>query len=92
VEFEWDPNKAASNEEKHRVSFAEAATIFADPLEVSISDPDRSHQEFRFISMGRTAAGKLLVVSYTEREQNRIRIINARRATKHEQRCYEQSH
>jgi uncharacterized DUF497 family protein len=89
VEFEWDQSKAISNEEKHGVSFTEATTVFGDPLELTISDPDHSEGEYRFLSIGRSSTGSLLVVSYTEREENHIRIISARRATKHEQKYYE---
>ncbi len=92
MDFEWDQNKAFANDEKHGISFSEATTIFGDPLELTVSDPDHSAGEYRFISIGRSSAGTLLVVSYTERHQNRIRIINARRASKKEQRYYEQNH
>ena len=88
MEFEWDIDKAASNIEKHGVSFAEATTIFGDPLEVAISDPDHSEEEFRFVSIGRSAQGRLLVVAYTEREA-RIRLISAREAAPKERRNYE---
>ncbi len=74
MEFEWDPNKAATNFSKHGITFSEAATVFGDPLEVTIADPDHSVEEFRFLSVGRSEAGRLLVVAYTERN-NRIRII-----------------
>ena len=89
MEFEWDQNKAEINKRKHGVSFSEATTIFGDPLEVTISDPDHSSGEYRFLSIGRSNSGELLIVSYTERQQNRIRIISARRATRQEQRYYE---
>jgi uncharacterized DUF497 family protein len=92
VEFEWDKSKAISNKEKHGISFTEATTVFGDPMELTISDPDHSMGEYRFLSIGRSSLGNLLVVSYTEREENHIRIINARRATKHEQKHYEQNH
>lgn len=88
MDFEWDPEKAASNADKHGVEFAEAATVFADPLELTIADPDHSEDENRFISLGRSTSGTLLVVSFTERE-NRIRIISARPATSRERRDYE---
>lgn len=80
MEFEWDLAKAEVNERKHGVSFVEASTIFGDPLEMTIYDPDHSEDEHRFLSIGRSSNGRLIVVSYTEREQNRIRIINARTA------------
>jgi len=88
MEFEWDAVKAAANIEKHGVSFAEAMTVFGDPLEVTIPDPDHSLEEFRFVSMGRSAAGRLLAVAYTERE-GRIRVISARPVTPAERRGYE---
>jgi uncharacterized DUF497 family protein len=92
LKFEWDPKKAALNQAKHGVSFEEAVTIFGDPLELTISDPDHSLGEYRFLSIGRSSTGQLLVVSYTETQPNRIRIISARRATRQEQRYYEQNH
>jgi len=88
MEFEWDPAKAESNLEKHGVGFAEAMTVFGDPLEVTISDPDHSEGEFRFLSLGCSAQGRLLVVAYTERE-GCIRLISAREAAPRERRRYE---
>ena len=92
MEFEWDQQKASKNDKKHGVSFYEATTVFADPLELTISDPDHSSGEYRFLSIGRSNSGNLLVVFYTEREQNQIRIIIARQATRQERKCYEQNH
>ena len=89
MEFEWDTKKDASNEGKHGITFSEAATVLGDPLELTISDPDHSQEEFRWLSLGRSTTGDLLVVSYTEREENRIRIISARHANRHERRTYE---
>ncbi len=89
IEFEWDQNKAAANEKKHGVSFSEATKVFGDPLEVTIEDSEHSSGEYRFLSIGRSSAGNILVVSYTEREQNLIRIISARKATKKELKYYE---
>ena len=89
MDFEWDLQKASSNERKHGISFTEASTVFGDPLELTISDPAHSQGEYRFLSLGRSESGKLLVVSYTEREQNRIRIISARAATSAEISRYE---
>lgn len=88
MEFEWDSDKAASNEEKHGVSFDEAATAFGDPLSLTISDPDHSADEERFILVGESYAGRLVVVAHTERE-DRIRIISARLATRGERYSYE---
>jgi uncharacterized DUF497 family protein len=88
VEFEWDATKAASNIATHGVSFPEAMTVFGDPLEITIPDPIHSSDEARFLSIGLSEAGRLLVVAYTERE-GRIRIISARQAAPSERRHYE---
>jgi uncharacterized protein len=88
VEFEWDPDKERSNIERHGVDFTEAATVFGDPLELTISDPDHSVGEFRLLSIGHSSFNRILVVSYTERE-DRIRIISARTASPQERRQYE---
>ncbi len=77
MEFEWDPDKATENLTKHGVGFPEATTIFGDPLEVTIPDPDHSEGEMRFLSVGLSATNRLLVVAYTERE-GKTRIIHAR--------------
>jgi uncharacterized DUF497 family protein len=90
VEFEWNSEKAENNLQKHGVSFHEASTVFGDQLEITVNDPDHSKGEYRFISIGRSVLGRLLVVSYTEIQENQIRIISARQATKPEQRQYEQ--
>ncbi|MEW6220112.1 MAG: BrnT family toxin [Thermodesulfobacteriota bacterium] len=87
MEFEWDPNKAQTNFTRHNVTFSEAATVFSDPFDITIADPDHSEGEFRFLSIGRSEAGRLLVVGYTERN-NHIRIITAREATPREARNY----
>lgn len=88
MEFEWDVNKELANIQKHGVDFAEAMTIFGDPLEVAISDPAHSVGEFRFLSVANSSMNRLLVVFYTEREA-RVRIISARLATSKERRFYE---
>ncbi len=88
MEFEWDADKAASNAAKHGVAFTEAMTVFGDPLELAIVDPNHSEGELRFLSIGLSAAGRLLVVAYTERE-GRTRITNAREATPRERKQYE---
>ena len=88
MEFQWDTNKAVTNFTKHGVTFSAAATVFGDPLEVTIADPDHSEGEFRFLPIGYSEAGRLLVVAYTER-YNHIRIITARPATPQEVRNYE---
>jgi uncharacterized protein len=86
--FEWDRNKARDNYRKHKVSFDEAVTVFYDPLAATFSDPDHSIREERFLTIGYSSRGRLLVISYTEREAM-IRIISARRATTKERRSHE---
>ena len=86
--FEWDQQKAAANLQKHGVSFQEATTIFGDPSSVTIADPDHSDTEVRFVDLGLSHRGRLLVVSYIERGDN-IRIISARCASRSEQKQYE---
>ena len=88
MRFEWDSEKAAENVRKHRVSFDEAATAFFDPLSMTVSDPDHSAGERRFITMGASSTGKLVVVAHTERGST-IRIISARSASASERKRYE---
>jgi len=89
LNFEWDEDKAKSNLAKHAVSFEEAATVFGDPLSLTIHDPAHSQVEDRFIIIGNSYQRKLLVVVHTERGDN-IRIISARRAAKRERMNYEE--
>ena len=88
--FEWDESKALLNEQKHGISFEEAATVFADPLSLTIVDEVHSDNENRFVDIGESSSGHLLVVAYTERGET-IRIISCRPATRAERRTYEQS-
>ena len=88
TEFEWDPVKAASNLEKHGVSFAEAATVFFDPLSLTVPDPTHSLDEQRFVISGLSYQGRHLVVAHADRGA-RIRIISARLATPSERNKYE---
>ena len=90
LEFEWDPLKAESNLKVHGVSFHEATTVFRDTLSITIADPDHSKSENRFIDIGLSHRGQLLVVSYTERK-DRIRIISARHANRAERKSYEET-
>ncbi|MFN0111479.1 MAG: BrnT family toxin [Blastocatellia bacterium] len=87
--FDWDKNKAAENLVKHGVSFDEAETVFDDPLYVDLYDPDHSIGEHRFIILGESAQGRLLMVSYTERS-NLTRLISARELTTTERKKYEE--
>jgi uncharacterized DUF497 family protein len=82
VEFEWNRTKAEKNRKNHSVDFTEASTVFSNPLELTISGPVHSTYEFQFLSIARSNIGNLLAVSYIEREEKRIKIIRARRATK----------
>lgn len=90
LSFEWHAAKAESNLRRHKVSFDEAATVFADTLSITIADPDHSAWETRFIQIGMSYRRRLIVVSYTERD-DRIRIISARRPTPTEQQQYEET-
>jgi len=89
MEFEWNPGKAALNLEKHGVSFQEAATVFNDPLSVTFPDPDHSVGENRYVIIGISQFGQLLVVAHTDRGE-KVRIISARKATRQERRFYEE--
>lgn len=89
MQFEWDENKAANNRSKHGISFDEAKTIFDDPLYVDFYDPDHSQNEERYLIIGESNRGRLLIASYTERSLA-IRIISAREVTKSERESYEQ--
>ena len=87
-EFEWDPVKAESNQKKHSVSFIEAATVFFDPLSITVADPEHSSDENRFVITGLSYQRQALVVVHVDRG-DRIRIVSARRATPAEKEKYE---
>jgi uncharacterized DUF497 family protein len=86
--FEWDEAKARINQQKHRVSFEEAVTVFGNPLAAIFPDPDHSHDEIREIIVGHSNRHRVLIVSFTERG-SAVRIISARVATTRERRDYE---
>jgi uncharacterized protein len=90
--FEWDPKKASDNIEKHGVSFEEAATVFTDPMALSILDKEHSETEDRWITMGISGKGRLLVVCHTFRKESEaavgVRIISTPKATKRETKTY----
>ena len=90
LEVEWDPDKARRNARKHRVSFSEAASIFADPRAITAYDEAHSSDEDRFVSVGRSGRGRLISVAHVYCG-NRIRIITARLATRREQQQYERT-
>ena len=87
--FEWDRRKDEENRRKHGVSFLEAVVAFADPLSITIGDPDHSEGESRYVLLGQTDQGRLLVVTHTDRDES-TRIISAREASRQERRQYEQ--
>ena len=86
--FEWDESKARSNVRKHGVSFQEAVTVFDDPMSITLDDPEHSDYERRFVTIGFSSRGRLLVVCHSDRH-DRIRIINSRTADRRERRYYE---
>ena len=81
--YEWDSRKAAANLKKHQVAFTEAATVFLDPLALTYQDPDHSEGEQRYITLGESTRGRVILVAHLDRD-DRIRIISARRATRKE--------
>jgi uncharacterized protein len=89
VILEWDPEKARSNLEKHGVDFHEAGTVFDDPLSTTVPDPAHSVDEQRYITIGLSLSGRILVVAHTDRGEA-VRLITARSATPSERRFYEQ--
>ena len=89
MRLEWDAPKAAANLRKHGVSFEEASSVFFAPLSATGDDPDHSPSERRFVTLGISFSGRLLVVAYAERE-DAIRIISARKATRSERKLYEE--
>jgi uncharacterized DUF497 family protein len=89
LKFEWDARKSSANLRKHGVSFEEAATVFGDPLALTFADPDHSIREARFVTIGRSCRQLLIVVAHVERGRT-MRIISARKTTKHERTIYEQ--
>lgn len=91
LRFAWDPTKDSQNRRKHRVSFAEAETVFVDEHALLIDDPEHSTAEDRFILLGLSAKLRILVVAHAYREdQGLIRIISARKATRRERDIYNQ--
>lgn len=90
IKFEWDTHKAASNLKKHKVSFEEAKSVFYDEFAIQFFDEEHSADEERFLMLGMSSGAKLLIVCHCEREHGEIiRIISARKATKHESTFYQ---
>lgn len=93
--FDWDANKARSNQRKHGVSFQLATTVFRDPLALTIYDDEHSENEERWVTLGRAGDGRTLVVVHTSVQtlptEIRVRIISARKADRDEIRDYEEA-
>ena len=89
MKFEWDPKKAISNLQKHKVSFEEATTALSDPMAATGADPDHSIGEFRYVTFGISDRGRLLVVAHTGQSET-IRIISARLTSRRERKIYEE--
>ena len=87
--LEWDPEKAESNLAKHGVDFHEAGTVLDDPLSTTFPDPHHSMDEERYLTIGLSASGRILVVAHTDRGEA-VRLITARPATSAERRFYEE--
>jgi len=88
--FEWNPAKAERNLRKHGISFTEAGTVFGDELSITVHDPDHSDDEDRYITIGWSHRGRLLMIAHTDRGEI-IRIISARELTKTERKEYEKT-
>ena len=88
--FVWDGRKAEANQRKHGVSFGDAVTVFRDPLSLTVSDPDTEPDDERWVTVGCTIRGQLLVVIHADRADT-IRVISARQATRNERRNYEEA-
>jgi uncharacterized DUF497 family protein len=89
MKFEWDRGKSKSNLSKHGVSFEEAATVFGDPLSLTISDPGHSDEEDRFVTIGVSSKLRTIVLVHTDRGDH-VRIVSARQATTRERKDYEE--
>lgn len=90
MEFEWDPQKALANLRKHRVSFVEAGSMLGSDFAITLPDPDHSKHEERFITIGPSSRGRLLMVAHTDRGDH-IRIISARILSRAERKAYEEA-
>jgi len=88
MRFEWDTEKAKQNLKKHAIAFDEAVTVFYDPLSATFDDPDHSGSEHRYVTIGSSSRGRVLVVAHAETGES-IRIISARPATAYERKRHE---
>ncbi len=90
LNFEWDLDKEAKNISKHDVDFDEAGSVFNDPMFITFLDEEHSIDEERYLTIGLSNKGRLLLVAHAERN-DRIRIISARKATKNEEKFYQEA-
>jgi uncharacterized DUF497 family protein len=91
VIYEWDPKKAAENLKKHGISFGEAVSVFTDPFALTFDDPDHSTEEKRFVTIGMSNNDRILFLSHADQDDDRVRVISARGATKTESHAYQAS-
>src|SRR5260370_34991895 len=89
IAFEWDPKKETTNRRKHKVGFTEAIVVFSGPISLTIPDPDQTSGEERWVIIGISSSQRPLVVIHTIKS-DKIRLISARAATRHERRNYEE--
>lgn len=89
LSFEWHEKKDNENFRKHKIHFEEAKTVFNDPFLITFPDPEHSENEQRYLNIGRSSKGRVLIIIHTERKTN-IRIISCRKATTNERRLYEE--
>jgi uncharacterized DUF497 family protein len=89
MQFEWNPEKAETNLKKHKVDFAEAETVFGDPLAKIFDDEAHSFEEKREIIVGHSTQNRLLIICFAEKENDTVRIISARLTTSRERKDYE---
>ncbi len=90
IEVDWHSSKETTNQRKHGISFENAASVFSDPLSLTVKDPEHSFNEIRYNIIGSARNGELLVVTFIER-RNKLRIISARMPTRSEKKDYEES-
>lgn len=90
LRFEWDPNKNEVNKKKHGLSFETAKEVFYDEFAILFDDPDHSIDEDRFLIIGSIKTEQICIVSHCYRDDDRIRIISARKATKAEKQVYQE--
>jgi uncharacterized DUF497 family protein len=91
VLYQWDPRKAQENLKRHKVSFDEATSVFADPFALTFDDPEHSLDEQRYITIGTSSKQRIVFLSHADRDEDHVRIISARPATTTEAHAYQES-